>query len=68
MPGMNSPRPQEESSEPSRADRLRGPLYWLSGARWETLRLCPASERERIAVLGSTVLIPTVMAFFGMFF
>ncbi len=53
---------------PSRADRLRGPLYWLSGARWETLRLCPASERERVAVLGSTVLIPTVMSFFGMFF
>lgn len=68
LPGMNSPLPQEESSAPSRADRLRGPLYWLSGARWETLRLCPASERERVAVLGSTVLIPTVMAFFGMYF
>jgi hypothetical protein len=65
---MNAPLPSEESSEPSRADRLRSPLYWLSGARWDTLKYCPASERERVAVLGSTVLIPTVMAFFGMFF
>ena len=44
------------------------PLYWLAGARWETLRHCPPSERERIAVLGSTVLIPTVMSFLGMIF
>ena len=44
------------------------PLYWLAGARWETLRLCPPSERERIAVIGSTVLIPTVMSFLGMIF
>jgi len=44
------------------------PLYWLAGARWETLRHCPPSERERIAVIGSTVLIPTVMSFLGMVF
>jgi hypothetical protein len=44
------------------------PLYWLAGARWETLQYCPATERERIAVLGSTVLIPTVMSFLGMVF
>ncbi len=44
------------------------PLYWMAGARWETLRHCPHSERERIAVLGSTVLIPTVMSFLGMIF
>ena len=44
------------------------PLYWLAGARWETLQFCPATERERIAVLGSTVLIPTVMSFLGMIF
>lgn len=44
------------------------PLYWLAGARWETLRHCPPSERERIAVLGSTVLIPTLMSFVGMLF
>ena len=44
------------------------PLYWLAGARWETLRHCPPSERERIAVIGSTVLIPTVMSFLGMIF
>ena len=44
------------------------PLYWLAGARWETLRRCDPTERERIAVLGSTVLIPTIMAFLGMLF
>jgi len=44
------------------------PLYWLAGARWETLRHCPPSERERIAVIGSTVMIPTVMSFLGMIF
>ncbi len=44
------------------------PLYWLAGARWESLRECHATERERVAVLGSTVLIPTMMAFLGMLF
>ena len=44
------------------------PLYWLAGARWETLQHCPATERERVAVLGSTVLIPTIMSFLGMIF
>ena len=44
------------------------PLYWLAGARWESLRECHATERERVAVLGSTVLIPTTMAFLGMLF
>ncbi len=42
--------------------------YWLAGARVETLQHCPATERERVAVLGSTVLIPTVMGFLGMIF
>lgn len=49
-------------------NRLQNFLYWLAGAHWETLRLCPAAERERVAVLGSSVLVPTVMAFLGMFF
>lgn len=44
------------------------PLYWLAGARWETLRECHATERERVAVIGSTVLVPTIMSFLGMFF
>ncbi|MEA3207949.1 MAG: hypothetical protein QOE70_1006 [Chthoniobacter sp.] len=44
------------------------PLYWLAGARWETLRECHPTERERVAVIGSTVLIPTTMAFLGMLF
>jgi hypothetical protein len=52
----------------SSSDKWMRPLYWLAGARWETLRHCPATERERVAVLGSTVLIPTVMSFLGMMF
>ncbi len=44
------------------------PLYWLAGARWETLRECHPTERERVAVIGSTVLIPTIMSFLGMLF
>ena len=43
-------------------------LLWLAGARWEILQKCPASEQERLAILGSTVLVPTVMSFLGMFF
>ena len=57
-----------DAEEPSKWDRWMRPLYWLAGARWETLRHCPATERERVAVLGSTVLIPTVMSFLGMIF
>jgi Domain of unknown function (DUF4407) len=57
-----------DADAPSRWDKWMRPLYWLAGARWETVRHCPATERERIAVLGSTVLIPTIMAFLGMFF
>lgn len=53
------------AAEPNRVQRF---LYWLAGADWATLRLCPAGERERVAVLGSTILVPTVMAFLGMFF
>ncbi|MBV5317970.1 MAG: DUF4407 domain-containing protein [Desulfobulbaceae bacterium] len=47
--------------------RFRRLLYWLAGARWATLAHVPASERERIAVLGSSVIIPTLLAFFGMY-
>ena len=54
--------------KPAGSDRWMLPLYWLAGARWESLRECHATERERIAVLGSTVLIPTTMAFLGMLF
>ncbi len=57
-----------EADAPSRWDRWMRPLYWLAGARWETLQHCPATERERVAVLGSTVLIPTIMSFLGMIF
>ena len=57
-----------EADEPSSWDKWMRPLYWLAGARWETLRHCPATERERVAVLGSTVLIPTIMSFLGMIF
>lgn len=42
-------------------------LYWLAGARTATLEQLPESERERVAILGSSVLIPTLLAFFGMY-
>lgn len=42
-------------------------LYWLAGARKATLDHVPESERERIAVIGSSVMIPTLLAFFGMY-
>lgn len=48
-------------------ERLLLPLYWLAGARWATLSLLPETERERVAVIGSSVLIPTLLAFFGMY-
>lgn len=51
--------------EPGKIQRA---FFWLAGARWELLRQCSAAEQERIAVLGSTLLIPTAMAFLGMFF
>jgi hypothetical protein len=57
-----------EADAPSSSDKWMRPLYWLAGARWETLQHCPATERERVAVLGSTVLIPTIMSFLGMLF
>ncbi len=62
---MSSPLSPEK---PGRWDTCMMPLYWLAGARWETLRECHPTERERVAVLGSTVLIPTTMAFLGMLF
>lgn len=64
----DSMEPQTDNQHISRWDRWMRPLYWLAGARWETLKHCPPSERERIAVLGSTVLIPTIMSFLGMIF
>ncbi len=65
---MLPPFPADAPPEAPRPDRGTSFLHWLAGARWETLRLCPPSERERVAVLGSTILIPTLMAFFGMYF
>ena len=60
---------QVKSSKQRRTglQRLRLLLYWLAGARWSTLAHVPESERERVAVLGSSVLIPTLLAFFGMY-
>jgi len=63
-----SPTFELGADPPSLGDRWRRPLYWLAGARWEALQHCPATERERVAVLGSTVLIPTIMSFLGMIF
>lgn len=56
---------------PARTDRSwsrpLGLLYWLAGARHTTLAQLPESEKERIAILGSSVMIPTLLAFFGMY-
>ncbi len=65
---MTQPNRSAEPQTVADTETGRKFLYWLAGARRETLRLCPPSERERVAVLGSTVLIPTTMAFFGMYF
>jgi hypothetical protein len=56
------------ADEKTTPGRFQSVLFWLAGARWELLRHCPAAEQERVAVLGSTILVPTVMAFLGMFF
>jgi hypothetical protein len=69
MPRQNEPTQFALDTDPeSPADRWMRPLYWLAGARWEALQHCPATERERVAALGSTVLIPTIMSFLGMLF
>lgn len=63
--------PYSISAEPngiSRWDGLVHPFVWLTGSCWSELRKCPPSERARIAVLGSTVLVPTLLGFLGMFF
>jgi hypothetical protein len=57
--------PEVHTAIPPRWQRF---LFWLAGARWELLKHCPPSEQERVAVQGSTVLVPTVMAFLGMYF
>lgn len=54
-----------QSSRPDDANpgaSWRGFLYWLAGARWESLALCPPSERKRVAVLGSTILMSQMEA------
>lgn len=56
------------SNSPHLPPRWQRFLLWLAGARWEILQKCPASEQERLAILGSTILVPTVMSFLGMFF
>ena len=60
--------PDFDPNSPPQEGRFQRFCYWLAGARTETLQHCPPTERERIAVLGSTVLIPTVMGFLGMIF
>lgn len=54
-------------AEAPQGHRFQHLLYWLAGARKATLELLPESERERIAILGSSVLIPALLAFWGMY-
>ncbi len=63
-----NPSPDHDPFAPPPEGRFQRFCYWLAGARTETLQHCPPTERERIAVLGSTVLIPTIMGFLGMIF
>ena len=63
-----NPSPNHDPFAPPPEGKFQRFCYWLAGARTETLEHCPATERERIAVLGSTVLIPTIMGFLGMIF
>ncbi len=63
-----NPSTEHDPYAPPAENRFQRFCYWLAGARRETLQHCPATERERIAVLGSTVLIPTMMGFLGMIF
>lgn len=66
---MTDPRFQDAPEvHTGRPPRWQHFLFWLAGARWELLQHCPPSEQERVAIQGSTVLVPTVMAFLGMYF
>lgn len=64
----SSQRALTNTAEASTPGRLQKFLFWLAGARWELLRRCPAPEQERLAVIGSTLLVPTTMGLLGMFF
>jgi hypothetical protein len=57
-----------EGNHASRWEKLLIPFVWLAGARWSVVLLCPATERSRIATIGSTVLVPTVLGFLGMYY
>ncbi|HEV7402526.1 MAG TPA: DUF4407 domain-containing protein [Chthoniobacteraceae bacterium] len=65
--GNGAETPREDEPRP-RWDRRMAPLHWLAGCRWDVLRLTPPTERERMAILGATVLIPTALGFFGFTF
>lgn len=65
--GNGAETPREEEPQ-SRWDRRMAPLHWLAGCRWDVLRLTPPTERERMAILGATVLIPATLGFFGFTF
>ena len=54
-------------AKPRQMWNIQNLLYWLAGARPATLAQLPESERERVAILGSSVLIPTLLAFLGMY-
>jgi hypothetical protein len=57
------PDPASVDAQTPRWDRWMIPLYWLAGVRWSALRAHPPTERERMALLGATVLIPAVLGF-----
>src|SRR4051812_11311304 len=68
MDGNHGPNSDLEGNPVSRGEKLLAPFVWLAGARWSVIQRCPATERGRVAVIGSTVLVPTLLGFFGMYY
>lgn len=68
QPDTNNSNLIGEANQVSRREKLLVPFVWLAGARWSIVKLCPPTEVSRIATIGSTVLVPTILAFFGMYY
>jgi len=65
---LPSPSSPGDSPDPRKPGPFQKAFFWMAGARWEILRLCGSAEQERVAVIGSTLLVPTTMGFLGMLF
>jgi hypothetical protein len=68
QPDTNNSNSIGEGNHSSHWEKLLAPFVWLAGARWSIVQFCPPTEVGRIATIGSTVLVPTILAFFGMYY